>query len=156
MTENAAPGKSDLISPYAQNNVPFLVTLALLILLPGGITYFGPSILTSFGDAHWMGIGWGVGIILTFIADENLVPGKNNLSSGVFHTDHLSHRLVRNPLFLVGLGLLVLVPPPITFYGPVVLASSPDWIWLIAGWIVAALGALLMYSAIKSVEATLQ
>ena len=151
----SVPAKPDLLTPYVRNNIPFQVTLALLVLLPGAITYFGPSILTSFGDAHWMGIGWGVAVVLTFIADENFVPGKNNLMSGVLHTDHESHKLVTNPLFILGLLLLILMTPPITFYGPVVFGSSPDWIWLILGWIVAAAGAGLVYSAMKAEEAKL-
>lgn len=156
MSENVSAPEPDLLSPYIHNNVPFLTTLTLLILLPGAITYFGPSILTSFGDVHWMGIGIGVGILLMFIADENFVPGKNNLMSGVLHTDHLSHRIVVHPRFPAGLVLLVLAPPPLTFYGPLAFSNGPDWVWLVAGWIVATLGATLMYSAIKSEESRLR
>ena len=156
MSETAAdPESSDLLTPYIRNNVPFLTTLALLVLLPCAVTYFGPSILPSFGDIHWLGIAWGVAVILVFVADENFVPGKNNLSSGFRGTDHLSHRLVRNPLFILGLVLLVLGPPPVTYYGPQVFLSSPDWLWLVLGWIVAAVAAMLMYSAMKSEESRL-
>jgi len=156
MTENAgARERSDLMTPHIRNNFPFLTTLALLILLPCAITYFGPSLLPSFGDFHWMGIAWAVAVILVFVADENFVPGKNNLSSGFRQTDHLSHRLVSNPLFILGLTLLVLGPPPVTYYGPQVFLSSPDWLWLLLGWIVAAVAAMLMYSAIQSEESRL-
>ena len=149
------PARADLVTPHFHDNRPFQATLAALVLLPGAITYFGPSILTSFGDAHWMGIGWAVAVVLMFVADENFVPGKNNLSSGLRQTDHLSHRLVTNPGFIAGLVLLILAVPPITFYGPVVFGSSPDWLWLILGWVVAAGGVWLMYSAIKREEARL-
>ena len=156
MSENAAaPERSDLLTPYIRNNFPFLATLALLVLLPGAITYFGPSILPSFGDIHWLGIAWGVAVILVFVADENFVPGKNNLSSGFRHTDHLSHRVVTSPLFILGLVLLVIGPALVTYYGPLLFLSSPDWLWLILGWIVAASAAMLMYSAMKSEESRL-
>ena len=76
--------------------------------------------------------------------------------AGFRHPGHISHSLITNPAFLIGLALLVLAPPPITFYGPVVFVSSPDWLWLLLGWIVAGAAAFLMYSAIRSEEAKLQ
>ena len=156
MSEHAgAPERSDLVTPYIRNNVPFLATLALLIFLPCAITYFGPSILPSFGDIHWLGIAGGMAVVLVFVADENFVPGKNNLSSGFRRTDHLSHRLVTSPLFILGLVLLVIAPALVTYYGPVVFLSSPDWPWLVLGWIVAVVAAMLMYSAMKSEESRL-
>lgn len=151
----AAAPKVELLTPYIRGNTPFLVTLALLVLLPGAITYFGPSVLPDFGDVHWMGIGWGLAIILMFVADENFVPGKNNLSSGLRQTDHLSHKLVTSPMFLLGVVLLVLVPAPLTYFGPTVISAIPALLWLVAGWVVAALGAYLAYSAMKTEEAKL-
>jgi hypothetical protein len=156
MSENAVPpGGADRLTPYLRRNLNFLTTLTLLIFLPGLVTFFGPSIVTGLPDVQWLGIAWGIAVVLTFIADENSVPGKRNLSSGFRHAGHISHNLITNPLFLIGLVLLVLAPPPITYYGPVVFLNSPDWLWLLLGWIVAAVAALLMYSAIKSEEAKL-
>jgi hypothetical protein len=149
------PGGTDLLTPYFRKNVPFLIVLTLLIFLPGVVTYFGPSLVAGPSDLQWLGIAWGIALILTFVADENSVPGKRNLSSGFGHAGHISHSLVTNPQFLIGLVLLVLAPPPITFYGPVLLVNSPDWLWLLLGWIVAAVSALVMYSAIRGEEAKL-
>jgi hypothetical protein len=149
----SATANPELLTPHIRNNRPFLGTIVLLVLLPSVVTYFGPSIFPAFGDIHWMGIGWGIAIILMFVADENFVPGKNNLSSGVRQGDHLSHRLVTNPMFLAGLLLLVFLPSPLTYFGPVVITAGPEWIWLLLGWISAALGAYLMYSAMKTEEA---
>jgi len=156
MSQSAVPpGGTDLLTPYLRKNLPFLIVLTLLIFLPALIAYFGPSIVPGASDFEWLGITWGIALILTFIADENSVPGKRNLSSGFRHAGHISHSLITNPGFLVGLALLVLGPPPITFYGPVVFLDSPDWLWLLLGWIVAAGAAFLMYSAIRSEEAKL-
>ena len=156
MSERAVPpGGSEPLTPYLRGNAIFLATLTLLIFVPGLITYFGPSIVTDATDFEWLGISWGIAVLLTLIADENSVPGKQNLSSGFRHAGHISHSLITNPRFLVGLLLLVFGPPPITFYGPVVFASSPDWLWLLLGWIVAAGAAFLIYSAIKGEEAKL-
>ena len=156
MSERAVPpGGTDLLTPYLRRNFPFLVVLTLLIFLPGVIPYFGPSLVAGPSDLQWLGVSWGVALVLMFIADENSVPGKRNLSSGFGHAGHISHSLVTNPQFLIGLVLLVLGPPPITFYGPVLFANTPDWLWLLLGWIVAAVAAFLMYSAIKSEEAKL-
>ena len=156
MSEKAVPpGGTDLLTPYLRKNFAFLAVLTLLIFVPGLITYFGPSFVTGPSDLQWLGISWGVAVLLALIGDENFVPGKRNLSSGFGHAGHISHSLITNPLFLLGLVLLVLGPPPITFYGPVVLGDSPDWLWLLLGWIVAAVAALLMYSAIRSEEAKL-
>jgi hypothetical protein len=149
------PGGADLLTPYLRKNFAFLTVLTLLIFLPGVITYFGPSVVTDVSDFEWLGISWGIALILMFIGDENFVPGKRNLSSGFRHPGHISHKLITNPLFLLGLVLLVLGPPPITFYGPVVFLSSPDWLWLLLGWIVAAGASFLMYWAIKGEEAKL-
>jgi hypothetical protein len=149
------PGGSDLLTPYFRRNLLFLATLTLLIFVPGVITYFGPSLVAGPSDLQWLGIAWGVAMVLMFIADENSVPGKRNLSTGFGHPGHISHNLITNPAFLIGLVLLVLGPPPITFYGPVVFANTPDWLWLLLGWILAALGAFLMYSAIRGEEAKL-
>jgi hypothetical protein len=156
MSERTAPpGATDHLTPYLRKNFLFLATLTLLIILPGVITYVGPTLVTGPSDLQWLGASWGVALLLTLIADENSVPGKRNLSSGFRHPGHISHSLITNPMFLVGLVLLVLAPPPITFYGPVVFADSPDWLWLLIGWIVAAVAAFLMYSAIRSEEAKL-
>jgi len=156
MSGNAIPpGGADLLSPYLRKNFAFLTVLALLIFLPGVITYFGPSFVAGTSDFQWLGIAWGSALILMFIADENFVPGKRNLSSGFRHAGHISHNLITNPLFLIGLVLLVLGPPPITYYGPVAFLNSPDWLWLLLGWIVAAVAAFLMYWAIKSEEGKL-
>ncbi|HEY8741166.1 MAG TPA: hypothetical protein VIN56_11290 [Candidatus Dormibacteraeota bacterium] len=156
MSENAVPpGGADLLTPYLRKNYPFLTVLALLIFLPAVITYFGPSVVPSMGDVQWLGIAWGIALILVFIGDENFVPGKRNLSSGFRHAGHISHNLVTNPMFLIGLVLLMLGPPPITYYGPLAFLNSPDWLWLLIGWIAAAIAAFLMYSAIKSEEAKL-
>ena len=156
MSEKAVPpGGTDLLTPYLRKNVAFLTVLTLLIFLPGVITYFGPSLVAGVGDLQWLGIAWGIALVLMFIADENSVPGKRNLSTGFGHAGHISHNLITNPMFLIGLVLLVLGPPPITFYGPVLFVNSPDWLWLLLGWIAAAIGALLMYSAIRGEEAKL-
>jgi O-antigen/teichoic acid export membrane protein len=157
MSERAVPpGGSDLLTPYLRKNPIFLIVLTLLIFVPGLITYFGPSFVSGPSDLQWLGISWGIAVVLGLIADETFVPGKRNLSSGFGHAGHISHSLITNPLFLIGLALLVLAPPPITFYGPVVFVSSPDWLWLLLGWIVAAAAAFLMYSAIRSEEAQRQ
>ena len=156
MSERAVPpGGTDLLTPYLRRNFPFLVVLTLLIFLPGVITYFGPSLVAGPSDLQWLGVSWGVALVLMFIADENAVPGNRNLSSGFGHAGHISHSLVTNPQFLIGLVLLVLGPPPITFYCPVLFANTPDWLWLLVGWIVSAVAAFLMYSAIKREEAKL-
>jgi O-antigen/teichoic acid export membrane protein len=156
MSEKAVPpGEAEPLTPYLRQNFAFLIVLTLLIFLPGVITYFGPSFFAGASDLQWLGIAWGIALILMFIADENSVPGKRNLSSGFRHAGHISHSLITNPIFLIGLLLLVLGPPPITFYGPVAFLDSPDWLWLLLGWIVAAVAAFLMYSAIKGEEAKL-
>ena len=156
MSENAVPpGGADLLTPYLRKNLALLTLLTLLIFLPGGITYFGPSFVAGASDFQWLGIAWGIALILVFIGDENFVPGKRNLSSGFRHAGHISHNLVTNPMFLIGLVLLMLGPPPITYYGPLAFLNSPDWLWLLIGWIAAAIAAFLMYSAIKSEEAKL-
>jgi len=156
MSKSAVPpGGTDLLTPYFRKNLPFLTVLSLLIFLPAVVAYLGPSIIPGASDFEWLGIAWGIAVILMLIADENSVPGKRNLSSGFRHAGHISHSLITNPGFLVGLALLVLGPPPITFYGPVVFLDSPDWLWLLLGWIVAAGAAFLMYSAIRSEEAKL-
>jgi O-antigen/teichoic acid export membrane protein len=156
MSKSAVPpGGTDLLTPYFRKNLPFLTVLSLLIFLPAVVAYLGPSIIPGASDFEWLGIAWGIAVILMLIADENSVPGKRNLSSGFRHAGHISHSLITNPGFLVGLALLVLGPPPITFYGPVAFLKSPDWLWLLLGWIVAAGAAFLMYSAIRSEEAKL-
>ena len=156
MSENAVPpGGANLLTPYLRKNFTFLTVLTLLIFLPGVITYFGPSFVTGPSDLQWLGIAWGIALFLMIIADENFVPGRRNLSSGFRQAGHISHNLITNPLFVIGLVLLVLGPPPITFYGPVVFLNSPDWLWLLLGWIVAAVAAFAMYLAIKSEEAQL-
>jgi hypothetical protein len=156
MRGNAVPpGGSDLLTPYLRKNFVFLTVLTLLIFLPSVITYFGPSFIAGPGDLLWLGIAWGIASILAFIADELFVPGKRNLSSGFRHAGHISHNLITNPQFLIGLVMLVVGPPPISYYGPVVFINSPDWLWLLVGWIVAAVAAFLMYSAIKTEEAKL-
>lgn len=156
MSEKAVPpGGSDLLTPYLRKNPIFLIVLTLLIFVPGLITYFGPSFIAGPSDFQWLGISWGIAVVLGLIADETFVPGKRNLSTGFGHTGHISHSLITNPLFLIGLVLLVLAPPPITFYGPTVFLNSPDWLWLLLGWIVAAAAAFLMYSAIKTEEGKL-
>ncbi|MDP9325291.1 MAG: hypothetical protein M3O87_01975 [Candidatus Dormibacteraeota bacterium] len=156
MSDNAVPpGGSDLLTPYLRKNYTFLIVLTLLIVVPGVITYFGPSFAPFLAGFYWLGIAWGFALVLAFLADEVFVPGERNLSTGFGHAGHISHNLITNPLFLLGLVLLVLGPPPITYFGPVVFLSSPDWLWLLLGWIVGAGGAFLMYSAIKSEEAKL-
>jgi hypothetical protein len=156
MSEKAVPpGGSDLLTPYLRRNFAFLVVLTLLIFVPGLLTYFGPAFVTGPSDLQWLGIAWGSALILVLIGDELFVPGKRNLSTGFGHPGHISHKLITNPLFMIGLVLLVLAPPPITFYGPDVFTSSPNWLWLLLGWIVAALAAFLMLSAIRSEEAKL-
>lgn len=154
MGENAVPAAgAELLTPYLRRNFSFLGVLAMLILLPGVITYFGPSTIGGVTEVEWLGISWAVALILLFIADEIFVPGKDNLSSGFRHPGHISHALVTNPLFLVGIILLWLAPSPITYYGPVVFGSSPDWLWLVLGWVVAGGAAFLMYTAIRGEEA---
>jgi hypothetical protein len=156
MSEDAVPpGPATLLTPYLRKNFTFLTVLTLLIFLPGVITYFGPSLVAGIGDIQWLGIAWGIALFLMIIADENFVPGKRNLSSGFRQAGHISHNLITNPRFLVGLVLLLLGPPPITFYGPVAFLNSPDWMWLLIGWGVAAVAAFLMYSAIRGEEAKL-
>jgi len=156
MSDKVVPaGGADPLTPHLRRNFAFLIVLTLLIFLPGVITYFGPSLFAGASDLQWLGIAWGIALILMFIADENSVPGKRNLSSGFRHPGHISHNLITNPIFVIGLVLLVLGPPPITFYGPVAFLDSPDWLWLLLGWIVAAVAAFLMYSAIRSEEAKL-
>src|ERR1700730_13331666 len=151
MTENAVPpGGADRLTPYLPRNLNFLTPLTLLIFLPGLVTFFGPSIVSGLPDVQWLGIAWGIAVVLTFIADENSVPGNKTPSPGFRPAGHISHNPIPNPQFLIGLVLLVLAPSPITYYGPVVFLNSPDWLWLLLGWIVAAVAALLMYSAIKS------
>ncbi|MGI8608337.1 MAG: hypothetical protein ACR2MY_03790 [Candidatus Dormibacteria bacterium] len=153
MGEDAVPaGATDLLTPYLRKNSIFLLALTTLIFLPGLITYFGPSAYPAVGDFQWLGIAWGVAVILVLVADEVFVPGKRNLSSGFLHPGHISHSLVTNPMFVVGLLLLVLAPPAVTFYGPVVFSSTPDWPWLLLGWIVAAAAAFAMYTAIRLEE----
>jgi hypothetical protein len=157
MSDKAVPaGGSDLLTPYLRKNPTFLIVLTLLIFAPGLLTFFGPSLVAGPSDLQWLGISWGIAVALGLIADEVFVPGKRNLSSGFGHAGHISHSLITNLRFDVGLVLLVLAPPPITFYGPVVFLDTPDWLWLLLGWIVAAAAAFLMYSAIKSEEAKLQ
>lgn len=157
MSQDSVPtGGANLLTPHLRKNFAFLTALTLLILLPGVITYFGPSLVTGIGEFQWLGIAWGIALVLMIVADENFVPGKRNLSSGFGHADHISHHVLTNPRFLVGLVLLWLGPPPITYYGPVAFLNSPDWLWLLVGWIVAAAASLLIYSAIKSEEARLE
>jgi O-antigen/teichoic acid export membrane protein len=150
--QGVGPGGVTRLTPFVRNNYPFLVVLALLIFLPGVITYFGPSFVGGVGEFQWLGIAWGIALFLAIIADENFVPGERNLSSGFRRPGHISHSLVSNPMFIAGLLLLVLGPPPITFYGPLVFLDSPDWAWLLLGWVVAAAAAFLAYRAIKSEE----
>jgi hypothetical protein len=156
MSDSAVPGVGrEALTPYLRNNIPFLLTLALLILVPGPVAYFGPTVYSGIGDLQWLGIAWGVALILVFIADENFVPGKQNLSTGFRHPGHIAHSLITNPRFPLGLVLLMIVPPLLSYYGPVAFLSSPDWLWLLLGWVVAAGSAFLMYTAIRSEEAKL-
>jgi hypothetical protein len=154
MSVNAVPpGGSDLLTPYLRKNYTFLVVLVLLIAVPGVITYFGPPLLPGLAGFYWLGIAYGFALVLGFIADEVFVPGERNLSTGFGHAGHISHNLITNPLFLVGLVLILFAPPPITYFGPVIFLNSPDWLWLVLGWVVAAAAAVMMYLAIKGEEA---
>jgi hypothetical protein len=156
MSENAVPpAGAELLTPYLRRNFPFLGVLTLLVVLPGVVTYFGPSSVGGVTEFEWLGISWAIALILILVADEVFVPGKDNLSSGFRRPGHVSHRLVTNPRFLVGLVLLGVAPPPITYYGPVAFGSTPDWLWLILGWVVAAGAAFVMYTAMKGEEAKL-
>ena len=149
-----APGTGRL-TPYARGNVPLLTVLAVLLVLPGVVTYFGPSTVGGVTEVEWLGISWALALILLLVADEVFVPGKDNFSTGFRRPGHMSHRVVRNPLFLVGVAVLWLAPSLVTYYGPVAVANSPDWIWLVLGWAVAAAAATLIYTAIRSEEAGL-
>jgi hypothetical protein len=154
VNDNAAPSQhTELLTPYLRGNLLFMAVLALLVFVPGLLTFFGPTVLDSVGDVQWMGIGWGIAIILVFIADEVFVPGKENLSTGFRKPGDISHDLVTNPVFILAVILLVLAPPPITYFGPVIFGSSPDWLWLVIGWIVAIGAAFLGYRTMKSEEA---
>jgi hypothetical protein len=156
MSERAAPpGGTDLLTPYLRKNFAFLAVLTLVIFVPGLITYFGPIFIGGLGDLQWLGIAWAAALILVIISDELFVPGKRHLSTGFGHAGHISHNLITNPLFMIGLVLLVFAPPPITYFGPVMFASSPDWLWLLVGWIVATAAAFMMYAAIRGEEAKL-
>jgi hypothetical protein len=140
------------LSEHIRGNRLFLVALGLLILAPPAIVFFGPSIITGFPDWTWIGGSWGIALVLTLIADETLVPGRRNLSSGLTHPGHLSHRLIRNPLFISAIVVIVLAPTLIAFYLPPLFKSTPDWMWLGVAWVVALGSAWLGYQAIRREE----
>ena len=53
---------------------------------------------------------------------------------------------------MVTLAVLLFAPQPIAFYGPQVVGSSPDWLWLIIAWVVALLATLVAFRVISNEE----
>src|SRR5262249_40540890 len=77
-----------------------------------------------------LGSGWPVGRLPYSLLDT-LKP------------HHVPQQLRRNPLFLLAVAVLVIVPPLFAFALPP-LINLPDWQLLISGWLVALLAALLI------------
>ena len=145
--------QSDRVSQFLNGNWLFDVVLALLILVPATVDFFGPPILTELSDLNWLGIAAGTSIVLLFVADEVFIRGGRNMSTGFTQKGTIANRLLTNPMFIVAVLVLVFGPPLATYYGPVVFASLPDWPWLLVAWAVGAGAAWTAYRVLLAEEA---
>ena len=148
MTETLHPHH---VPSRLRRNPVFLGALAVLIVVPALVVFYLPSVITNIPDWMLLLAGWLGGLICLIVADEVWVHEERKVI-GASHTAHVSHRLVRDPLFLAALVVLVFGPAPIAFYGPQAVASSPDWLWLIVAWVVALLATMVAFWIIGSQE----
>ncbi len=123
----------------------------MLIVVPALVVFYLPSVFNGLPDWMLLLAGWLGALICLIIGDEVWIHEEKKVI-GAAHTAHVSHRLVRNGLFLVALAVLLFAPQPIAFYGPQVVGSSPDWLWLIIAWVVALLATLVAFRVISNEE----
>jgi hypothetical protein len=147
----------DRLTDHIRGNYLFFLVVLAIILVPPAVVYFGPSAVTGFADWTWVGFAWGFALALLIVGDEVAVhshPHLPGLSHGVTHGPHkTSYRVFRSPVFLAAVAFLFLAPSLVAFYMPQVLVNTPDWLWLLAAWAVAAVGAGLAYWVVAMEEA---
>ncbi|MEA2645981.1 MAG: hypothetical protein QOE92_1064 [Chloroflexota bacterium] len=152
MDPGAGPGPAPKLTDHLRNNWNFRLVLVAMILVPPSVAFFLPPTIVGLGDFIWLSGAWLVAAVLLYLGDETFVPGKDNLSTGGGHKGSVPYRVLTNPLFLLSVAVLVFAPAPLAFYGPAIIAGSPDWVWLVASYVLAVATVFVMYRTIVSIE----